>query len=164
MPAIVYCHTKNYDTPYSVGNFYTSLLFQKVSNADTTKIHIIGHSLGAHIAGYAGERTPNLGRITGEESLFFSVLEQDTGQNSVAVECLSDAVLFIVGLDPAGPYFENTDRAVRLDPTDAIFVDALHTDSENLVPNIGKATMRSSFDRQSELGQVMGGSQYQVRF
>jgi predicted alpha/beta hydrolase len=29
-------------------------------------MHIIGHSLGAHIAGYAGDRTPNLGRITGE--------------------------------------------------------------------------------------------------
>lgn len=45
---------------------------------------------------------------------------------------------FSPGLDPAGPYFENTDKDVRLDPTDAIFVDALHTDAESLVPNIGK--------------------------
>lgn len=29
------------------------------------KVHIIGHSLGAHIAGYAGERIPGIGRITG---------------------------------------------------------------------------------------------------
>ncbi|XP_061175776.1 pancreatic lipase-related protein 2-like [Saccostrea echinata] len=84
-------------------------VLKKISNADPTKIHIIGHSLGAHIAGYAGERTPNLGRIT--------------------------------GLDPAGPYFENTDKVVRLDPTDAIFVDALHTDAESLVPNIGFGMM-----------------------
>jgi len=27
--------------------------------------HIIGHSLGGHIAGYAGERIEHLGRITG---------------------------------------------------------------------------------------------------
>ncbi|KAF8778025.1 Inactive pancreatic lipase-related protein 1 like protein [Argiope bruennichi] len=32
---------------------------------DMGKIHIIGHSLGAHIGGYAGERLPKLGRITG---------------------------------------------------------------------------------------------------
>ncbi|GFU66466.1 inactive pancreatic lipase-related protein 1 [Trichonephila clavipes] len=33
------------------------------------------------------------------------------------------------GLDPAGPYFEDTDPKVRLDPSDALFVDVIHTDS-----------------------------------
>ena len=31
----------------------------------------------------------------------------------------------------AGPYFEYTDPIVRLDVTDAKFVDILHTDGEN---------------------------------
>ena len=34
-----------------------------------------------------------------------------------------------IGLDPAGPLFSATDPAVRLDPTDAQFVDAIHTDA-----------------------------------
>ena len=33
------------------------------------------------------------------------------------------------GLDPAGPLFSATDPAVRLDPTDAQFVDVIHTDA-----------------------------------
>ena len=29
-------------------------------------VHLIGHSLGAHTVGYAGEKIANLGRITGQ--------------------------------------------------------------------------------------------------
>ncbi|ESO92411.1 hypothetical protein LOTGIDRAFT_216933 [Lottia gigantea] len=64
--------------------------------ADPHQFHVIGHSLGSHVAGYIGKRTDNLGRIT--------------------------------GLDPAGPLFEDTDVDVRLDPSDAIFVDCIHSD------------------------------------
>ncbi|XP_033111033.1 uncharacterized protein LOC117112092 [Anneissia japonica] len=65
------------------------------------KIHIIGHSLGAHTAGYAGAMNPGIARIT--------------------------------GLDPAGPEFRYNDPECRLDPTDAVLVDNIHTDGETLV-------------------------------
>lgn len=38
-----------------------------------------------------------------------------------------------IGLDPAEPHFSKTDALVRLDPTDAIFVDNIHTDANSFV-------------------------------
>ncbi|XP_054152599.1 pancreatic triacylglycerol lipase-like, partial [Oppia nitens] len=72
----------------------------------TKNVHIIGHSLGAHIAGYAGQRlNGTIGRIT--------------------------------GLDPAGPQFEGLNNIdVRLDPTDAQFVDIIHSNAEKCRPLI----------------------------
>ncbi|XP_038266391.1 inactive pancreatic lipase-related protein 1-like [Dermochelys coriacea] len=70
-----------------------------------SKVHLIGHSLGAHAAGETGRRRPGLGRIT--------------------------------GLDPAQPYFQGTPIEVRLDKTDAAFVDIIHTDSAPTIPYLG---------------------------
>lgn len=98
-------------------------------------VHFIGHSLGAHLSGYAGYHLKhdfglNLGRIT--------------------------------GLDPAEPYFSRTDPIVRLDRTgkqevtcnsrrfyvnvtflcvikiiDADYVDVIHTDAKPFVSTGG---------------------------
>ncbi|CAF1141074.1 unnamed protein product [Rotaria sordida] len=73
----------------------------KAHGANPADFHIVAHSLGAAVAGYAGHRISGLGRIT--------------------------------GLDPAGPFFENTDPIVRLDSSDAKFVDIIHTDGSSML-------------------------------
>ena len=74
--------------------------------ARVSDFHIIGHSLGSHIAGYAGER----------------LIERGVGKLGR-----------ISGLDPAEPLFQNMPEFVRLDPGDAEFVDAIHTDAKSIL-------------------------------
>lgn len=81
-----------------VGNQLAAYL--RNSGVDHNYTSIIGHSLGAHIAGFAG-----------------SAYRQSTGRS----------ISQIVGLDPAGPAFEGKGASDRLDPTDATRVVSFHT-------------------------------------
>ena len=86
------------DKTRDVGNQLATYL--KNSGVDPNYTTLIGHSLGAHVAGFAG-----------------SAYRQSTGK----------AINQIVGLDPAGPAFEGKGAGDRLDPTDANRVVAIHT-------------------------------------
>lgn len=81
------------------------------------QVHFIGHSLGAHVGGYTG---------------FYlqKHFQQKLGR--------------ITGMDPASPLFTGTFHEVRLDRSDAKFVDVIHTDANpytgeglGMVPRIG---------------------------
>lgn len=78
------------------------MLYQQLGMKNLDNVHILGHSLGAHLCGYVGfylqkDFNLKLGRIT--------------------------------GMDPAEPMFSDTDPMVRLDSSDAKFVDIVHTDA-----------------------------------
>ncbi|XP_007939810.1 pancreatic lipase-related protein 3 [Orycteropus afer afer] len=90
--------------------YFINILVTKFGYSPS-KVHLIGHSLGAHLAGEAGSRIPGLGRIT--------------------------------GLDPAGPFFHNTPNEARLDPSDAKFVDVIHTNAVHLLFEFGAGTINA---------------------
>lgn len=86
---------------------YFILQLQKATGVKTDSFHLIGHSLGSHIMGFAGEGTQTLkiGKVNR-----------------------------ISGLDPAGPAFINSDRMTKLDKTDANLVNIYHTNAWLITP------------------------------
>ncbi|XP_071986237.1 pancreatic lipase-related protein 2-like isoform X2 [Engystomops pustulosus] len=62
----------------------------------------------------------------------------------------------ITGLDPAGPWFENTPIDVRLDPSDAEFVDVIHSDSK-LFTGVGMISPIGHYDFYPNGGGHMTG-------
>ena len=43
----------------------------------------------------------------------------------------------ITALDAAKPYFDGMPKVARIDSTDALFVEAIHTDNGEAVPHVG---------------------------
>ncbi|XP_044733608.1 pancreatic lipase-related protein 2-like [Chrysoperla carnea] len=94
---IIYPVAKTYTK--NVGEYYAEMIDFLVDNgAKTDQMHLIGHSLGAHVSGVAGNSTKK------------------------------GKVHRITGLDPAMPLFESMAyNEDRLDEGDAFFVDTVHT-------------------------------------
>ncbi|GJQ71265.1 hypothetical protein Trydic_g11004 [Trypoxylus dichotomus] len=84
----------------------------KIFDVPVEDIHIIGHSLGGHIAGFSGK-------------YIYNNLAKKIGR--------------ITGLDPAGPLYNYVPNTKRLSTEDALFVDILHTNAGvlGILPSIG---------------------------
>ena len=82
------------------------LLLRDKFSLNLDDVHLIGHSLGAHISGYGGKET-------------IKIAEAKIGR--------------ITGLDPAGPHFTNYPETVRLSPEDATFVDTVNCKTKILL-------------------------------
>ncbi|KAI3363268.1 hypothetical protein L3Q82_011563 [Scortum barcoo] len=108
-----------------VASMITFLMGDFKQKAD--KFNIIGHSLGAHVAGDVGSRITGLTRIT--------------------------------GLDPAEPYFQDTNTSVHLDTSDAAFVDVIHTDGLPFNSKLGLGMSQSvgHIDFYPNGGELMPG-------
>ncbi|XP_028163534.1 uncharacterized protein LOC114355076 [Ostrinia furnacalis] len=88
------------ENTWYIGQFAAKFVDYMVSRGlDLNKTHFIGHSLGAQSAGVAGSALKS-GRVSR-----------------------------ITGLDPALPLFDKLPLSQRLDPSDAKFVDVIHTDA-----------------------------------
>ncbi len=106
IPSIPICYLEKASSTQIVGRVVGKFIEKLITsqNADPKKFILIGHSLGAHIMGFAG---------------------------SYINETLKKAVGIITGLDPARPCFVDRQKKYRLDPTDALLVEAIHTSREN---------------------------------
>ncbi|OQV15122.1 putative Inactive pancreatic lipase-related protein 1 [Hypsibius exemplaris] len=80
-----------------------------------SKFHVIGHSLGAHVAGAIGEALKN---------------------RSIQLDR-------ITGLDPAGPGFDGAPGAAKLELTDARVVDTIMTNGGGLGSNLAEGHLNS---------------------
>lgn len=96
---------------FLVGPLLAKFIDFLVSNTDitTSDIYLVGHSLGAHIAGIAGKCVTK-GRIN-----------------------------TIFGLDPAGPMFFTFVPKERLDMHDASYVEVIHTSYQGFGKPIGSS-------------------------
>lgn len=93
------------ENAFKVGNYTAGLIdwLNTEKGLHPSQVHIVGHSLGSHTAGFTGKYVT------------------------------SGQVARITGLDPAGPLFYEKDADHRIDKSDAAYVDIIHANSGSLL-------------------------------
>jgi len=101
-------YIESVENVYKVGQLNADLInwLNEETGLEPSQIEMSGHSLGAHVCG-----------ITGKALGF-------TGAAPLAR---------ITGMDPAGPGFHNMSSEFKLQPSDAVFVDVIHTNAGYIV-------------------------------
>lgn len=115
---------------------------------ESVNVLIVGWGEGAKFPNYANAAV-NIRTVAKELNLIVKSINDIFNPNKFDVHCIGHSlgahlcgsassqsdILYerISAIDPAGPYFENEDSAVRIDTSDAKFVDAIHTNGGSLV-------------------------------
>ena len=71
------------------------------------------------------------------------LVQSSHGHDTLRVQCHLSC---FAGLDPAEPHFEKTHPMVRLDETDAFYVDVIHTDANPLM-SLGLGKTKKCFPK-----------------
>lgn len=123
-------------------------LIDRIRDAGGQYIHLIGFSLGAHVTNYAANHLKDykLPRITGNQFWIVAVDISVFIFGNVCTRMNSELqnqnfILYIIyifihiyscillGLDPAMPLFITASNDNKLDPSDAAFVDVIHSNA-----------------------------------
>ena len=115
----------------------------------------MGHSLGAHVMSYVGKNISGIGRITGSNKKN----KKNNKYFNLSIHRIEFYLLYSAALDPAKPGFQGKNASVRLDNSDAKFVDVIHTDGRNFIPffGLGMSSSTGSVDFFINGGKIQPG-------
>ncbi|XP_072938973.1 pancreatic triacylglycerol lipase-like isoform X2 [Epargyreus clarus] len=115
-----------------------ALISLSENGLDPNMTHLVGHSLGAQVAGFAGETTR-------EKNIWLPR---------------------ITGLDPAGPLFQGVVNNNGLNPSRAKFVDVLHTDPRRygVISSIGSVDFWANCNLEVQPGCTVDNSDSENSF